>query len=52
MVKTGRSGYVIERHFTCVRTVTDAFHEFLRAENELNFSKQKNKLPDFPKISA
>jgi hypothetical protein len=51
-VKIGRSEYVIERHFTSGRTVTDAVYDLLRVENELNFSEPENKLPDFSKISA
>ena len=37
-VKIGRSYYVIERHFTSDRPITDAIYELLRVEDSLNDS--------------
>ena len=48
-IKSGRSQYVIERHFNDKRTITDAIYELLRVEATLSdseTSKVQNKSTD------
>lgn len=43
-IKIGRSEYVIERHFTSNRMITDALYKLIRVEDTLDDSGNSEKL--------